>query len=102
LPAQFSDELVERLREAGEKAHKALNCRHYSIYDIRVNPEGIPYFLEASLYCSFSSTSIITLMHAALGNAPHDLFHTLATRAIKEHADKQESKAKGVKLLGLS
>ena len=37
-----------------DRCHVALGCRHYSLFDFRIDPDGDPWFLEAGLYCSFS------------------------------------------------
>jgi D-alanine-D-alanine ligase-like ATP-grasp enzyme len=61
-PAAIDDELKEKLRVSAIKAHKAINSRDFSVFDIRVDPEGNPFFLEASLYCSFAPTSAVVWM----------------------------------------
>mmetsp|Transcript_37936 Transcript_37936/g.84940 ORF Transcript_37936/g.84940 Transcript_37936/m.84940 type:complete len:413 (-) Transcript_37936:24-1262(-) len=83
-PADIDEVLQQKLEEATRRAHKALGCRDYSLYDFRVDEAGEIYFLEACLYCSFSPKSVIVNM------ADHDtdpglhhpqLFHTLMNRA---------------------
>ena len=61
-PASIDDELNEKLRVSAIKAHKAINSRDFSVFDIRVDPEGNPFFLEASLYCSFAPKSAVVWM----------------------------------------
>lgn len=61
-PADIDDELKEKLRVSAIKAHKALNSRDFSVFDIRVDPEGNPFFLEASLFCSFAPNSAVAWM----------------------------------------
>lgn len=53
--------------EAARRCHRALGCRHYSLFDFRIDPDGKPWFLEAGLYCSFAPTSVIAVMAAASG-----------------------------------
>ena len=48
------DTLTERVWEAARRCHVALGCRHYSLFDFRIDPDGRPWFLEAGLYCSYS------------------------------------------------
>lgn len=67
MESDFEAKLHENVR----KAHKAIGCQDYSIYDIRVDPEGNMYFLEASLYCSFAPKSAIILM----ANGTEDIEH---------------------------
>jgi len=59
LPAKYlPNEVVDSIEKYARKAHVAIGCRDYSIFDIRVSPDGTPYFIEASLYCCYASTSI--------------------------------------------
>jgi D-alanine-D-alanine ligase len=68
------DALTQRVWEMARKCHAALGCRHYSLFDFRIDPDGKPWFLEAGLYCSFAPTSVIAVMAAAIGMEVPDLF----------------------------
>ncbi|MDV3135596.1 D-alanine--D-alanine ligase [Mycobacterium sp. 29Ha] len=68
------DPITERVWEAARRAHEALGCRHYSLFDFRVDPNGEPWFLEAGPYCSFAPTSVIAVMAAAAGISVEQLF----------------------------
>jgi len=61
-PADCTTELHARIDAAVLDAHRELNCRHYSIYDLRIDAAGNPYILEAGLFCSFSPLSVIQSM----------------------------------------
>lgn len=98
---RLSPELLSQLRKHGRNAHKALGCRDFSIYDIRVSPDGIPYFLEASLYCSFAATSITVVMDAAGSGNTVNLFSRLVERAVERKRKSGKKAARG-QLLGLS
>lgn len=85
-PADVDDELFKKLYDMATKSHEALGCRHYSLYDVRVDPDGNPFFIEASPYCSFSPKSALVAM--SRGNPKYsdtDLFYRLAKKAIAEH-----------------
>jgi len=85
-PADLSDEIHDRIDEAVKQAHQTLKCRHYSLFDIRINEEGFPYILEACLFCSFSPLSVIPAMaaHAGREDLRHpNFFHSLLERATK-------------------
>merc|ERR1712032_1400207 len=43
-PAELDTDLEKKLLDASMKAHTALGCRDYSLYDFRVDPEGNIYF----------------------------------------------------------
>ncbi|MGK7892424.1 MAG: D-alanine--D-alanine ligase [Xenococcus sp. (in: cyanobacteria)] len=62
-----SDPATQIVQEAAKKCHQALGCRHYSLFDFRIDPQGRPWFLEAGLYCSFSPKSVIPMMAKAAG-----------------------------------
>ncbi|MGZ8180144.1 D-alanine--D-alanine ligase family protein [Williamsia sp. SKLECPSW1] len=61
------DPVVPRVHEAARRAHTALGCRHHSLFDFRIDPDGAPWFLEAGPYCSFSPGSVVAVMAAAAG-----------------------------------
>lgn len=68
------DPLTERVWAVARAAHRALGCRDYSLFDFRVDPAGDPWFLEASLYCSFARTSVLAVMARAGGTEVGELF----------------------------
>ncbi|CAE8592680.1 unnamed protein product [Polarella glacialis] len=41
-PADIDETLREKLRDLATRSHKALGCRDYSLYDVRVDPQGEP------------------------------------------------------------
>lgn len=85
-PAKVDKTLRGKLYDLAVKSHHALGCEHYSLYDVRVDPDGNPYFIEASPYCSFSPKSAIVTM--SRGNPEYsdtDLFFRLARKAIREY-----------------
>lgn len=69
------DPLTGPVWDAARRCHAALGCRHYSLFDFRVDPSGRPWFLEAGLYCSFARQSVICVMAAAAGVPADQLFH---------------------------
>merc|ERR1712070_357645 len=86
-PADLSPELHQRIDTMVKRAHRVLSCRHYSLYDIRINADEEPFILEACLFCSFSPLSVIPAMaeHAGREDLKHPrLFHSFLERAIKE------------------
>ena len=62
-----ADPVVPTVWHAASLCHTALGCQQYSLFDFRIDPDGIPWFLEAGLYCSFSPKSVLTTMMAADG-----------------------------------
>merc|ERR1712025_607539 len=56
-PAPLDEALTAKLFAAAKKAHKALRCRDFSIFDLRVDPAGEVYMLECQPVCSFARQS---------------------------------------------
>ncbi len=69
-----SDPVSAAVHEAARAAYRALGCRDYGLFDFRVDPAGTPYFLEASLYCSYAPSSVLVVMAAAAGIGLEHLF----------------------------
>ena len=65
--------LTERVWAAARRCHVALGCRHYSLFDFRIDPDGKPWFLEAGLYCSYAPSSVVAVMAAAAGMSVSDV-----------------------------
>ena len=65
---------TERVWAAARRCHVALGCRHYSLFDFRIDPDGKPWFLEAGLYCSYAPSSVVAVMAAAAGMSVSDVF----------------------------
>ena len=90
LPAaSLPIDVISSIQHYAVKAHRALRCRDYSTFDIRVSPDGIPHFIEASLYCSYASDSVIVMMGEAAGRKPYELFDIALTKAIDRKLKKQ-------------
>lgn len=109
IPADLDAVLLAKLETLAKTSHKALGCRHYSLYDIRVCPDGEPYFIECSPYCSFSPDSAIAVMgsptygEGATG-ACTKLFKRLAKKAIAEHGGgsaENDSTEKPAQVMGM-
>ncbi len=68
------DPITQRVWDIARECHTALGCRHYSLFDFRIDPSGQPWFLEAGLYCSFAPNSVIAMMAEAAGMPLTQLF----------------------------
>lgn len=81
----LDDELLtQRVWAAARRCHLALCCRHYSLFDFRIDPGGRPWFLEAGLYCSYAPSSVIPMMAAAVGLGVAELFDMGLSEAQRE------------------
>jgi D-alanine-D-alanine ligase len=79
-----ADPLTDRVGAIAKQCHIALGCRHYSLFDFRIDPEGQPWFLEAGLYCSFAQTSVIAAMAQASGMALDQLLQTMLDNVLTD------------------
>ncbi|MDT8914744.1 D-alanine--D-alanine ligase [Amycolatopsis sp. PS_44_ISF1] len=77
-----ADPVTAVVGEAAKRCHRALGCRQYSLFDFRVDPAGRPWFLEASLYCSFARASVLCTMAAAAGIEVPELFSDVLGQAL--------------------
>ncbi|GAX34370.1 D-alanine--D-alanine ligase family protein [Nodularia sp. NIES-3585] len=77
-----NDPITQRVQEMAKKCHQALGCRHYSLFDFRIDPEEQPWFLEAGLYCSFAPKSVISSMAKAVEIPLNELFMTLINETL--------------------
>ena len=66
-PGETPDPMTAAVHEAALAAYDALGCRHYGLFDFRVDPAGVPHFLEAGLYCSYARGSVVAVMARAGG-----------------------------------
>jgi D-alanine-D-alanine ligase len=76
------DPITDRVWAMARICHVALGCRHYSLFDFRIDPQGNPWFLEAGLYCSFAKTSVLSEMAKAAGIPLNEFFDDLLQAAI--------------------
>jgi D-alanine-D-alanine ligase len=76
---------------AAQSCHAALGCRHYSLFDFRLDPAGRPWFLEAGLYCSFAEQSVISTMARAVGITTPALFAGVLAEALASDLEPEGS-----------
>jgi D-alanine-D-alanine ligase len=79
------DPITTSVWDAAKTAHVALGCRHYSLFDFRIDPQGQPWFLEAGLYCSFADLSVIVTMAKSAGISIDDLFYMMLANALDRY-----------------
>jgi D-alanine-D-alanine ligase len=77
-----NDPITQKVQQEAKKCHLALGCRHYSLFDFRIDPKGEPWFLEAGLYCIFAHKSVITHTAKAAGIPLNELFMTAINEAL--------------------
>ncbi len=77
-----ADPVTGPVSAAARACYTALGCRHYGLFDFRIDPAGCPFFLEAGLYCSFATTSVVAVMAAAAGIDLPELFASCVEAAV--------------------
>jgi D-alanine-D-alanine ligase len=77
-----ADPVTQSVWDLAATCHRSLGCRDHSLFDVRIDPSGRPWFLEASLYCSFARQSVVIGMAEAAGIRLVRLFTESVERAI--------------------
>lgn len=77
-----TDSVIEKVQELAKKCHLALGCRHYSLFEFRIDKNGEPWFLEAGLYCSFGGGGGISEMARIGGISLDDLVMAMIKEAL--------------------
>ncbi|MDF5726333.1 MAG: D-alanine--D-alanine ligase [Rhizonema sp. PD37] len=78
----IDDPITQKVHEVVKKCHVALGCRHYSLFDFRIDPQGQPWFLEAGLYCTFDKNAVISYTANAAGIPLDELFLMAVNQAL--------------------
>jgi hypothetical protein len=95
-PADLEPEVHERLDFLAKTAHSALGCKYYSLFDVRIDENGICYLLEAALFCSFSPLSVVVGLAAQSPEEklqPHPkLFEKLMERSARLTRERRAQK----------
>lgn len=98
-PAQLEPEVHERIDNLAKSAHRALGCKYYSLFDVRINKDGFPFMLEACLFCSFSPHSVVVCLAGKSTSSelqPHPkVFESLLRRAGRETRSRRELEGLG-------
>ncbi len=77
-----NDPITQKVQQVAKKCHLALGCRHYSLFDFRIDPKGEPWFLEAGLYCIFDPKSVIAYTANAVGIPLNELLMIAINEAL--------------------
>ena len=86
-----------KIEEQAFLAHRAMQARDFSLYDVRIDPSGEPFFLEACNFCSFSPKSAMVAMANAAGRQHPEVFEMVMDRA----ASRKVTEEGEVRLLGM-
>ena len=78
-----NDPITEKVQQVAKKCHLALGCRHYSLFEFRIDPKGEVWFLEAGLFCSFGGGGGISGAADAAGIPIDDLLMMMIQETLK-------------------
>ena len=78
----INDPITQKVQQEVKKCHLALGCRHYSLFDFRIDPQGQPWFLEAGLFCIFDHNAVIACTANVAGIPLNELFQTMIDQAL--------------------
>ena len=93
VPAHLSKELTERAQETALKAHRALQCRHFSRVDIIIQEKTEDmYVLEVNTIPGLTNASLFPKAAQAAGISFAQLLDRLIEEAMKTHQLPQQEK----------
>jgi D-alanine-D-alanine ligase len=95
-PAQFPAAVDAELDRAAIAAHKAIGAQYYSLYDVRIDPEGNCFFLEAANFCSVAPLSVISTLAAKQGMPHPELFERLLAYAAEQTRKRRDADSTAV------
>ena len=84
-PAQLPSEVLERITQSSLRAFTVLECRDFARLDFRVNPEGIPYFLEINPLAGLGTYSDLVIMALKMGWTHQGLISAIFHAALKSY-----------------
>lgn len=78
----LNDPITASVQAVAKRCYEAMGCRHYGLFDFRIDPQGRIWFLEAGLYCSFSPKSVVVSMARAAGISLEQLMWELVNQVV--------------------
>ncbi len=83
-PADLPREVDKRCKHLAVLAHRALGLRHFSRVDLRLNPDNMPFVLEANSIPGLTRHSLLPLSAKACGISFQELLTTMVELAVCE------------------
>ena len=81
-PARIHDQVADLVAETAIAIHTLLGLRHISRIDLIVDPDGVPWFLEANVLPGLTETSLVPQCIEASGQSLGAVYDALARAAI--------------------
>ncbi|MCU7495915.1 MAG: D-alanine--D-alanine ligase [Ignavibacteria bacterium] len=82
VPAEFSEEISEKLQEQAILAFKAAGCKGYGRLDFRLTDDGRMYCLEVNTLPGMTDTSLVPKMAKAMGMSFKELLEKIITLSL--------------------
>ena len=82
---RLEPKVLHNLEASGLNAFKALGCRDFARLDFRVNPEGVPYFLEINPLPGLGTHSDLVIMAQKLGWTHKELIAGVLSAALERY-----------------
>ncbi|MBM4445803.1 MAG: ATP-grasp domain-containing protein [Chloroflexi bacterium] len=85
-PARLEPEILEEITDSSLKIFKSLGCRDFARLDFKLNPQGVPYFLEINPLAGLNSkSSDLSIMASNLGWTYQALISTILNAALQRY-----------------
>jgi D-alanine-D-alanine ligase len=84
-PVRLPKRVLEKLETDSLQVFKILGCRDFARIDFRVNPGGIPYFLEINPLPGLGTYSDLIIMAVKLGWTHEDVIRSVFDAAVKRY-----------------
>jgi len=84
-PAQLEKNTLDKLTESSLRAFQVLGCRDFARLDFRVNPQGIPYFLEINPLPGLGDYSDLVIIAIKQGVSYEVLIRVILGAAVERY-----------------
>jgi len=84
-PARLKEEVLEKITLSSLRAFKVLGCRDFARLDLRVNSEGVPYFLEINPLPGLGDYSDLVIMAIKLSWSYEALIGAILSAALERY-----------------
>ncbi|HHJ64056.1 MAG TPA: ATP-grasp domain-containing protein [Aquifex aeolicus] len=84
-PAPLPEELREELVELSKRAFRAMHLRDYARFDVRLDPEGRPYFLEVNSMASLKPSGSFMCAACSAGYTYEEVIREILRTALRRY-----------------
>ncbi|MGA8849857.1 MAG: D-alanine--D-alanine ligase [Dehalococcoidia bacterium] len=84
-PAGLEEKILQRLQTSSLRAFEALRCRDFARLDFRINPAGVPYFLEVNPLPGLGNHSDLVIMAKKMEWSHRQLISAVLNAALERY-----------------